>query len=80
MEKIGKYKISGILGKGAMGIVYKALDPDIDREVAIKTVRFDLVSDDEAENEEIMERFMREAQSAGKLTHPNIITIFDKLP
>ncbi len=77
MEKIGKYKISGILGKGAMGIVYKALDPDIDREVAIKTVRFDLVSDDEAENEEIMERFMREAQSAGKLTHPNIITIFD---
>ncbi len=77
MEKIGKYKISGILGKGAMGIVYKALDPDIDREVAIKTVRFDLVSDDESENEEIMERFMREAQSAGKLTHPNIITIFD---
>jgi len=64
MEKIGKYAISGILGKGAMGIVYKALDPDINREVAIKTVRFDLVSDDEAENEEIMERFMREAQSA----------------
>lgn len=77
MEKIGKYKISGILGKGAMGIVYKALDPDIDREVAIKTVRFDLVSEDDSENEEIMQRFMREAQSAGKLTHPNIITIFD---
>lgn len=77
MEKIGKYKISGILGKGAMGIVYKALDPDIDREVAIKTVRFDLVSEEDSENEEIMERFMREAQSAGKLTHPNIITIFD---
>ena len=77
MEKIGKYKISGILGKGAMGIVYKALDPDINREVAVKTVRFDLVSEDESENEEIMERFMREAQSAGKLTHPNIITIFD---
>lgn len=77
MEKIGKYKISGILGKGAMGIVYKALDPDIDREVAIKTVRFDLVSEEDSENEEIMQRFMREAQSAGKLTHPNIITIFD---
>ena len=77
MEKIGKYKISGILGKGAMGIVYKALDPDINREVAIKTVRFDLVSEEDSENEEIMERFMREAQSAGKLTHPNIITIFD---
>ena len=45
MEKIGKYAILNPLGKGAMGIVYKALDPDIDREVAIKTIRFDLISD-----------------------------------
>jgi serine/threonine-protein kinase len=76
MKKIGKYDILSILGKGAMGIVYKALDPDIDRKVAIKTIRFDLASE-ETDNEEIMQRFMREAQAAGKLTHPNIITIFD---
>jgi serine/threonine protein kinase len=76
MEKIGKYEIVGLLGKGAMGIVYKALDPDIDREVAIKTIRFDLISDDEEKNE-LMLRFMREARAAGKLVHPNIITIHD---
>ncbi len=76
MKKIGKYEIQSILGKGAMGIVYKALDPDIGRQVAIKTIRFDLASE-ETDNEEIMQRFIREAQAAGKLTHPNIITIFD---
>ena len=76
MKKIGKYNIQSILGKGAMGIVYRALDPDINRKVAIKTIRFDLASE-ETDNEEIMQRFMREAQAAGKLTHPNIITIFD---
>ncbi len=76
MEYIGKYKIINLLGKGAMGIVYKALDPDIDREVAIKTIRFDLISDDEEKNE-LMTRFIREARAAGKLVHPNIITIHD---
>jgi tRNA A-37 threonylcarbamoyl transferase component Bud32 len=76
MKNIGKYEIITILGKGAMGIVYKARDPLINREVAIKTIRFDLVSED-SENEEIMQRFMREAQAAGKLSHPNIITIYD---
>ncbi len=76
MKNIGKYKITSILGKGTMGIVYRALDPDINREVAVKTIRFDLVSE-EGDREEMMERFMREAQAAGKLTHPNIITIYD---
>jgi tRNA A-37 threonylcarbamoyl transferase component Bud32/tetratricopeptide (TPR) repeat protein len=76
MKNIGKYKITSILGKGAMGIVYRALDPDINREVAIKTIRFDLVSEED-DREEMMERFMREAQAAGKLTHSNIITIYD---
>jgi serine/threonine protein kinase len=76
MEKIGKYEIINLLGKGAMGIVYKALDPDIDREVAIKTIRFDLISDEE-EKSELMLRFIREAKAAGRLVHPNIITIHD---
>lgn len=76
MKNLGKYKITSILGKGAMGIVYRALDPDINREVAVKTIRFDLVSEED-DREEMMERFMREAQAAGKLTHPNIITIYD---
>ncbi len=75
-KKIGKYEILDIIGKGAMGIVYKALDPDIDRIVAIKAIRFDIISED-SEREEIMKRFMREAQSAGKLVHPNIVTIYD---
>ncbi|MGD8538062.1 MAG: serine/threonine-protein kinase [Candidatus Aminicenantes bacterium] len=76
MEKIGKYKITGELGKGAMGIVYKALDPDINREVAIKLIRVDVVSED-SEKDEAHKRFLREAQSAGNLEHPNIITIYE---
>ncbi|MGD9345130.1 MAG: serine/threonine-protein kinase [Candidatus Aminicenantes bacterium] len=76
MDNIGKYKIIGELGKGAMGIVYKALDPDINREVAIKLIRFDMVSED-AEKDEASKRFIREAQSAGNLDHPNIITIYE---
>jgi len=76
MKKIGKYQITEILGKGAMGIVYKALDPDITREAAIKTIRFDLITE-ESDREELMKRFIREAQAAGKLVHPNIITIYD---
>jgi len=76
MEKIGKYDIISILGKGAMGIVYKARDPDINREVAIKTIRFDLISE-KTEKEDMMKRFMREAQAAGKLQHPHIITVYD---
>jgi len=76
MEKIGKYKVQGLLGQGAMGIVYKALDPDINRNVAIKVVRFDRISE-EAEKTEVIRRFIREAQAVGKLEHPNIITIYD---
>ena len=57
-------------------MVYKALDPDINRVVAIKAIRFDVISE-ESDREEIMQRFIREAQSAGKLIHPNIVTIYD---
>jgi serine/threonine protein kinase len=76
MKKIGKYKILGLLGKGGMGIVYKALDPDIEREVAIKTIRFDTLTDGTAKDDQ-MARFIREARAAGKLAHPNIITVYD---
>jgi len=74
IEKIGKYTIIELLGKGAMGVVYKALDPDINREVAVKTIRFDISDGDD---EEMMGRFIREAQAAGKLDHSNIATIYD---
>lgn len=79
MKNLGKYEIVSILGKGAMGIVYKAFDPVISRQVAIKTIRFDLATDPSGttNHEEVMQRFMREAQAAGKLSHANIITIYD---
>jgi predicted Ser/Thr protein kinase len=76
MEKIGKYKVIEVLGKGAMGIVYKALDPDINREVAVKTVHFEMATEG-AQQEDVQARFMREAQAAGRLTHPNIVMIYD---
>ena len=76
MDKIGKYKILGILGKGGMGIVYKALDPDIEREVAIKTIRFDNFQEG-TQKDDLMTRFIREARAAGKLSHPNIVTVYD---
>jgi eukaryotic-like serine/threonine-protein kinase len=73
--KLGKYEISGILGKGAMGTVYDARDPVIDRRVAIKTLTLPDASDTEAQDE--LARFKREAQAAGRLTHPNIVGVFD---
>jgi serine/threonine protein kinase len=76
MKKIGKYRILGTIGKGGMGIVYKGLDPDIEREVAIKTIRFDTLTK-EVEREELLTRVIREAKAAGRLNHPNIITIYD---
>ncbi|MCX6563512.1 MAG: serine/threonine-protein kinase [Candidatus Aminicenantes bacterium] len=76
MDKIGKYKILGVLGKGGMGIVYKALDPDIEREVAIKTIRFDNFHEG-TQKDDLMARFIREARAAGKLAHPNIVTVYD---
>ena len=71
-EQIGKYKILGEIGQGAMGVVYKAHDPILNREVAIKTISASLGSDDD-----LRKRFHREAQAAARLNHPNIITVFD---
>jgi serine/threonine-protein kinase len=73
---LGRYQVSGLLGKGAMGNVYKGVDPAISRPVALKTIRLDFVSDPE-EEAELKERLHREAQAAGKLSHPNIVTIYD---
>ena len=71
-EQIGKYKIIGKLGKGAMGEVYRAHDPVLDREVAIKVVTAKL-----SEDEAARQRFVREAKAAAALNHPNIITVHD---
>jgi serine/threonine-protein kinase len=75
-KSLGRYQISGVLGKGAMGTVYRGIDPAINRPVALKTIRLDFVNDP-AELEELKERLYREAQAAGKLSHPNIVTIYD---
>jgi serine/threonine-protein kinase len=74
--KFGRFQVEKELGKGAMGVVYLGKDPKIGREVAIKT----LALTQEFEADEIAgvkERFFREAETAGKLTHPNIVTIYD---
>jgi serine/threonine-protein kinase len=73
---LGRYEVVRELGKGAMGVVYLGKDPKINREVAIKTLRFE--DEFEADDMKVMkERFFREAESAGRLVHPNIVTIYD---
>jgi serine/threonine protein kinase len=72
---IGRYEILGEIGRGAMGVVYKARDPHIDRIVAIKTISlFDL---EPADEQEYRERFQQEARTAGRLSHPGIVAVFD---
>jgi tRNA A-37 threonylcarbamoyl transferase component Bud32 len=73
---LGRYKILKELGRGAMGLVYLGKDPTIQRFVAIKTMRLDHI-DDPTKVKEIKVRFFREAESAGRLSHPNIVTIYD---
>src|SRR5437016_3814974 len=74
--KLGRYEVVRELGKGAMGIVYLAKDPLIGRLVALKTIRPAAHSDDD-ETKEFRQRFIREAQAAGILNHPNIVTVHD---
>ncbi len=72
---IGRYRIDAVLGRGAMGLVYKGHDPEIDRPVAIKLVRADLLSG--TARDEYLARFRQEARAAGRCAHPNIIAIYD---
>ncbi len=73
-EKIGRYVVTGELGKGAMGVVYRATDPNIGRTLALKTMRLDIHG---ASSKDMLARFQNEARSAGVLNHRNIVTIYD---
>jgi serine/threonine-protein kinase len=74
ISTLGRYKIISEIGQGAMGVVYKAVDPIIDRTVAIKTINLNL---SKTELEEYEARFQQEIKAAGRLNHPNIVTIYD---
>ena len=74
-KRFGRYEIVGELGRGAMGVVYKARDPQIDRMVALKTVS--LRGQEPEEESEFRRRFQNEAQAAGRLHHPGIVAVFD---
>jgi serine/threonine protein kinase len=76
VEQIGRYQIQGELGRGAMGVVYRAFDPMIGRIIAIKTIHLSSLTDPQ-DRERMHDRLRREAQSAGILSHPNIVTIYD---
>jgi serine/threonine protein kinase len=71
-KKIGKYDVLDVIGRGGMGIVYKAVDPGIGRAVAIK-----MMTGAMGDDPEMLKRFNREAQSVGKLQHPNIVTVYE---
>ena len=73
---LGRYKVLKELGRGSMGVVYLGKDPTIQRFVAIKTMQLDEI-DDADKLQEVKARFFREAESTGRLSHPNIVTIFD---
>ncbi len=75
LEKIGKYEIRLQVGRGAMGVVYEGFDPAIGRRVAIKTLRTEMFEPHQLP--EVLARFKREAQSAGRLSHPHIVTIHE---
>ena len=74
LQTIGRYRLLGELGRGAMGVVYRAEDPNIGRTVALKTQRLDVQGE---EQQELLRRLRQEARSAGVLNHPNIVTIYD---
>jgi serine/threonine-protein kinase len=76
LTKAGRYEIVGELGRGAMGVVYKAMDPVIGRTVAVKTIRLSEEGTGMS-RQELLQRFQMEARAAGLLTHPNIVVVYD---
>lgn len=74
--RVGKYRIDRTIGSGAIGVVYKGYDEQIDRPLAIKTLRPEVL-EGVTENDEVLRRFAAEARSAGRCLHPNIVTVFD---
>lgn len=74
-QRLGKYQIQAVLGKGGMGTVYRAHDPAIDRVVALKTIRRELI--EAGDGQGMVERFRNEARAAGRLNHPGIVAIYD---
>jgi serine/threonine protein kinase len=74
-ERIGRYVVQAMLGRGAMGVIYKAHDPVIDRTIAIKLVHADLL--DGEDRTEYVARFRAEAQAAGRCSHPNVVAVYD---
>lgn len=75
-ERLGKYQVTGVLGEGAMGVVYKGFDPGIQRAVALKTVRRQLLENND-HGPGMLARFRNEAQAAGRLAHPGIVAVYD---
>ena len=75
LQKLGRYDLIRVLGKGAMGLVYEGRDPNLNRRVAIKTIKVDNLSDVAADEYEV--RFRTEAHSAARLQHPNIVSVYD---
>ena len=75
LEKIGKYEIRLQIGRGAMGVVYEGFDPVIGRRVAVKMLRTEMF--EPRQLPDVLVRFKREAQSAGRLSHPHIVTIHE---
>jgi len=75
LKKLGRYELIRVLGKGAMGVVYEGRDPNLERRVAIKTVKVENLSEEAAAEYE--HRFRTEARSAARLQHPNIVSVYD---
>lgn len=76
LRRVGKYRIDGVIGRGAVGVVYKGYDEQIERPLAIKTLRSDVL-ENVHDRENLLKRFATEARSAGRCLHPNIVAVFD---